>query len=73
MASIHVKLLREGAVLPTYGSVDAAGADLYACISEDITIQPGQTAFVPTGIALEVPVGTHGSRLCTERRCYGGR
>jgi dUTP pyrophosphatase len=60
MASIHVKLLREGAVLPTYGSVDAAGADLYACISEDITIQPGQTAFVPTGIALEVPAGCAG-------------
>ena len=60
MASIHVKLLREGAVLPTYGSTDAAGADLYACLSEDITIEPGQTAFVPTGIALEVPVGCAG-------------
>lgn len=60
MASIHVKLLREGAMIPTYGSVDAAGADLYACISEDITIQPGQTAFVPTGIALEVPAGCAG-------------
>ena len=58
--SIRVKLLREGAVLPTYGSAEAAGADLYACLTEDMTIRPGETAFVPTGIALEVPRGCAG-------------
>lgn len=55
MGEIRVKILREGAILPTYGTPYAAGADLYACISEDITIAPGETVFVPTGIAMEVP------------------
>jgi dUTP pyrophosphatase len=57
---LHVKLLRQGARLPSYGSAEAAGADLYACISEPVTIEPGETAFVPTGIALEVPKGCAG-------------
>ena len=55
MESIHVKRLREGALLPAYGSAEAAGADLYACLEKELTIAPGETAFVPTGIALEVP------------------
>jgi len=60
MESIHVKRLRPGATLPAYGSVGAAGADLTACIEKAIVIEPGQTAFVPTGIAMEVPVGCAG-------------
>lgn len=56
MDAIRVKILREGAKLPAYGSAEAAGADLYACLSEPVTINPGETVFVPTGIALEVPV-----------------
>ena len=60
MASIRVKILREGAHLPTYGSAEAAGADLYACLDGNMTIEPGKTAFVPTGIALEVPKGCAG-------------
>ncbi|MDD5863261.1 MAG: dUTP diphosphatase [Firmicutes bacterium] len=60
MKPIHVKRLRPGAKLPTYGSAEAAGADLYACIAEAVTIQPGETAFIPTGIALEVPEGCAG-------------
>lgn len=60
MTSIRVKLLKEGAKLPTYGSVEAAGADLYACIEDSLVIAPGETVFVPTGIALEVPQGCAG-------------
>ena len=60
MTSIRVKLLKEGARLPTYGSDEAAGADLYACVGEPVTIAPGETAFIPTGIALEVPKGCAG-------------
>ena len=60
MDSIRVKILREGARLPSYGSAEAAGADLYACLSEAVTIAPGATAFLPTGIALEVPKGCAG-------------
>ena len=55
MSEIRVKKLREGAILPTYGTAYAAGADLYACLAEAVTIAPGATAFVPTGIAIEVP------------------
>ena len=55
MASIPVKILRKGAILPTYGSAEAAGADLYACLEAPVTIEPGQTAFIPTGIAMAVP------------------
>ena len=60
MEPIRVKILKEGARLPTYGSLEAAGADLYACIPASVTIAPGQTAFIPTGIALEVPRGCAG-------------
>ena len=60
MEKINVKLLREGAHMPTYGTREAAGADLYACLDRDVTIAPGETAFIPTGIALEVPRGCAG-------------
>lgn len=60
MNTIRVKKLHPAAVLPTYGSAEAAGADLYACLEEPVTVAPGQSVFVPTGIALEVPVGCAG-------------
>ena len=60
MMEVRVKRLREGAKLPTYGSAEAAGADLYACLEEAVTIRPGETVFIPTGIALEVPKGCAG-------------
>ena len=60
MENIAVKILREGAKLPTYGSAEAAGADLYACLEEEVTILPGQTAFIPTGFAMAVPKGCAG-------------
>lgn len=60
MAPIPVKILRQGAILPAYGSCEAAGADLYACLEAPVTIEPGKTAFVPTGIAMEVPKGCAG-------------
>ncbi len=60
MDPIRVKKLHPKAILPTYGSAGAAGADLYACLDEDVTIAPGQTVFIPTGLALEVPEGCAG-------------
>lgn len=60
MNTVRVKILRDGAKLPTYGSALAAGADLYACLDTAVTIAPGETAFISTGIALEVPVGCAG-------------
>ena len=60
MNTIRVKKLHPNAKLPTYGSAEAAGADLYACLEETVTIQPGEVYWVPTGIALEVPKGCAG-------------
>ena len=60
MDKIPVKRLKPNAILPTYGSTEAAGADLYACLSEPVTIAPGQTMFIPTGIAMEIPRGYAG-------------
>lgn len=58
--TIAVKKLKERAILPSYGSAEAAGADLYACLDEDVVIQPGQSCFIPTGLAMEIPKGYAG-------------
>jgi dUTP pyrophosphatase len=60
MGTIRVKKLDPNATIPTYGSAEAAGADLYACLSEPVTIEPGETAWISTGISLEVPKGCAG-------------
>ena len=60
MEPIKVKKLSPNAILPTYGSVEAAGADLYACLDAPVTVAPGETAWIPTGLALEVPKGCAG-------------
>ncbi len=57
---VCIKLLDENAVLPTYGSVDAAGADLYANISEAETLSPGETKLIKTGVAMAIPKGLVG-------------
>ena len=56
--NVSVKRLHENARLPVYGSPYAAGADLYAC--EGAEIPAGETRFLRTGIALELPPGTVG-------------
>ena len=60
MEAVKVKILREGAVLPTYGSEGAAGADLYACLNAPVEIAPGETVFIPTGLAMAIPEGLAG-------------
>lgn len=57
MMEIPVKRLRPGAKLPTFGTDQAAGADLYACLDEPVTVEPGQTAFIPTGLSMALPEG----------------
>ena len=59
-ANVPIKKLNPDAVIPTYGSQYAAGADLYACIDFNISFQPGETKFIPTGLAMEIPVGYAG-------------
>lgn len=55
MDAIRVKKIRPNAVIPTYGSCDAAGADLYACLEAPVTVAPGETMMIPTGLAMEIP------------------
>ena len=60
MSSIRIKRLNDNALIPTYGSTEAAGADLYACLEAPAAVLPGESVWVGTGIALEVPKGCAG-------------
>lgn len=51
---VKVKKLKENAVIPKRATSGSAGADLYACIDEPITIAPGSLVMIPTGIAIEL-------------------
>ncbi len=53
--TVKVKKLRENAVIPKRATEFSAGADLYACIDEPVTINPAELAKIPTGIAIELP------------------
>lgn len=57
---IKIKKLNEKATVPTYGTLCAAGADLYAMLDEPVTLAPHETKFISTGIAFEIPVGLVG-------------
>lgn len=57
---INIKKLSPNATIPTRGSELAAGYDLYACIDRPITISPGNTEKIPTGLAIEIPTGYAG-------------
>lgn len=58
--NISIKLLNDTAILPTYGSIDAAGADLYANIEEKETFEPSETKLIKTGVAMAIPKGLVG-------------
>lgn len=51
---VNVKKLRERAKLPFRATQGSAGADLFACIDEDIAIKPNERVLIPTGIAIEL-------------------
>ena len=53
--TLKIKKLRENAVVPKYATKGAAGMDLYACIDEAVTLEPGKLLMIPTGIAIELP------------------
>ena len=54
---VSVQLLDPQAKLPAYGSPDAAGADLYVVADGPVTVAPGGTAKLRTGLALAIPQG----------------
>ena len=55
--NVSIKKVREYATIPTHGSEEAAGVDLYSAVTDTVTILPGQTVLVPTGIAIALPAG----------------
>lgn len=57
---VKFKKLNERAVMPTKGSEYSAGADLYSAESTSITVKPGETVFIGTGLAVEIPEGYAG-------------
>ena len=54
---VNIKKLIENAILPTYATPYAAGADLYCPMGESVTVAPHATALVKTGLAVEIPEG----------------
>ena len=58
--NVRIKKLNENAIIPTYGSPFAAGADLYACTDGKVDIAPHETKLIHTGVAMEIPTGFAG-------------
>ena len=58
---IKVKKLRDNAELPSRGSAAAAGYDLRACVAAPVTIAPGETKMIGTGLSIAVPEGYFGA------------
>lgn len=60
---IKIKKLHEDSVIPTRGSEEAAGYDLYAYIEDNglFEIKPFETVLIGTGVAITPPEGTFGA------------
>ncbi len=57
MPTVKFLRLHPNAQLPKYATEHAAGLDLHACNDEDIIVQPQTVALIPTGFAIELPIG----------------
>lgn len=58
MNKITVKCVAsKGAIIPEYKTSGAAGADLYAFLDSPVTILPGKSAMISTGLFFEIPEG----------------
>lgn len=55
MVEVFVEVCREDAILPKYSNRGDAGMDVFA--AEEVVINPGETAIVPTGLKLAIPEG----------------
>lgn len=58
---INIKLLNEFAQIPSHGSDQAAGMDLYAGVNYEVEIKPHETVKIGTGIIMEIPDGYFGA------------
>lgn len=61
MESIKIKKVRDSAKVPQRATSGSAGLDLCACIDESITLEGGDTAVIPTGIAIALPSADYGA------------
>lgn len=57
---LKIKKMRDNAIIPTKGSKEAAGIDLYACIDEPVKLEPNEFRIIPSGIGCDFPNGYYG-------------
>ena len=57
MKSLNIKKLDEKAIIPTYGTIDSAGSDLYALLDKELIINPGESKIISTGLSMAIPKG----------------
>ena len=58
---INFKKMNNNAKPPYRATEGSAGADLFACIDEEIELKPGERRLIPTGIAIELPDSSCGA------------
>lgn len=61
MEVLKIKKVQENAVIPKRATEGSAGLDLCACIDEPLTLKGGDTALIPTGLAIELPSNQYGA------------
>jgi dUTP pyrophosphatase len=54
---VYIKRIHQNAVLPEYQTVGSAAADVSACVTEPVVLQPGERRIIPTGFAMMLPLG----------------
>ncbi len=54
---IKIKKLHKNALLPEYKTAYSSGADIYACLAEDLVLRPMEIRLIPTGFSIEIPKG----------------
>ena len=60
VVTVQIQRLRDEASVPRYMTEHAAGLDLCAALEEPVTLLPTRRAFIPTGLAMAIPVGYEG-------------
>lgn len=61
METLKIKKVNENAVIPHRATEGSAGLDLCACIDEPLTLGGGETALIPTGLAIALPSTQYGA------------
>ena len=54
---VKIKIIHPQSIPPAYQTLHSAGADIYACLDESVTLKPMEIRLVPTGFCMEIPEG----------------